>query len=112
MPVGSGAADRLSSVVERLAHEFEQVYARLRWACAASWDGQEHVDDVLTFLALRPGLWLERCASPRRQWLWLWCPGRHAQELHVLRQGVAEFACDRVEFFAVGENFHVVVDEV
>jgi hypothetical protein len=112
MPVGSGAADRLSSVVERLAHEFEQVYARLRWARAAGWDGQEHVDDVLALLTLRFGLWLERCASPRWERLGFRRARRHAQELHVLRQGVAELACYGVEFFAVGEDFHVVVDEI
>ena len=111
-PVGSRAVDRFSSVVERLAHEFEQVYARLRWACAACWDREEHIDDVLALLTLLFGLWLERCASPWRERLWFRRARRHAEELHVLRQGVAELACDGVEFFAVGENFHVVVDEV
>lgn len=34
-----------------------------------------------------------------------------AQELHVLREGVAEGAGDGVELLAVGEDVHVVVDE-
>ena len=112
MPVGSGAADRLSSVVERLAHELKQVYACLRWACAACWDGQEHVYDVLAVLALLLCLRVERRASPNGQRLGLWCARRHAQELHVLRQSVAQLACDGVEFLAICQNFHVVVDEI
>jgi hypothetical protein len=99
-------------VVERLAYEFEQIYACLRWAGAACWEAEEHVYDVLTFLALRFYLRLDRRARPWRQWFGFGRPRGHAEELHVLRQSVAKFACYGIQFFAVSKDFHVVVDEV
>ena len=53
-----------------------------------------------------------RRASPYGQGLGFGRERRHAQELHVLRQSVAQLARDRVELFAIRQNLHVVVDEV
>ena len=59
-------AVRPDSIVERLAYEFKQIYARLRRSCAACWDREEQVYDVLTFLAFLLCLRFKRRAGPWR----------------------------------------------
>ena len=110
--VGYRAAARPCGVVERLAYEFEQVDARLRRSCAACGNREQQVHDVLAFLAVLLCLRTGRRASPYGQGLGFGRERRHAQELHVLRQSVAQLARDRVELFAIRQNLHVVVDEV